>query len=74
MEKQTQSTERRRRMNNITEWLKSITQEQFREFFSINIGKCYNCPAKDFCKAELEDRCCEEEFYQWAMEEGDDND
>lgn len=57
-------------MNNITKWLKSITQEQFRDFFSINDYECVNCPAKDFCNDELDDRCCEEEFYQWAIKEG----
>lgn len=58
-------------MNNITKWLKSITKEQFREFFDINDYECVTCPAKDSCNAELDDRCCVEEFYQWAIKEGD---
>lgn len=54
-------------MNNITEWMKSITKEQFRDFFMIRDYECGNCPAKDFCNAEQDDKCCEEEFYNWAL-------
>ena len=58
-------------MNNITKWLKSITQEQFRDFFIIRGYDCCNCPAESFCGADEDDKCCEEEFYQWAVKEGD---
>lgn len=39
-------------MNNITEWMKSITPEQFRDFFMIRDWECVNCPAKDFCNTK----------------------
>lgn len=55
------------KMNNITKWLKSITQEQFREFFMIRDYECTNCPAKNSCDADQDDKCCEEEFYKWSM-------
>ena len=57
-------------MNNITKWMKSITKEEFGDFFSIRDLECTNCPAKEQCKASDNDNLCEEEFYEWALEEG----
>ena len=51
--------------------MKSITQEQFRDFFMIRDWECVSCPAKDFCNAEQDDKCCEEEFYNWALKGGE---
>lgn len=59
-------------MNNITKWLKSITQEQFRDFFMIRGYDCDNCPANDFCITEQDCKYCEETFYQWAIKQEND--
>lgn len=56
-------------MKNIDKWLEEITKEDFRDFLSISLGRCSKCPAVDFCRADEDDKCCEEEFYKWAIKE-----
>ena len=58
-------------MNNITKWMQSITPEQFSDFFMIRDWECCNCPAKEYCNASDDDKCCEEEFYKWALKGGE---
>ena len=58
-------------MNNITKWMQSLTPELFRDFIMIRDYECKDCPAKDYCHADDDDKCCEEEFYKWAMEGGE---
>ena len=63
------NVERRARMINIESWLRKITAEQFRDFIMIRDYECKNCPASDYCNAEDDDKCCEEEFYKWAKQD-----